>query len=812
MKIIEKFNLAWTEQLLQNSHIGILVVDNLRKNLFVNSHLCEMFGYEEKELLVLDARVFHVTEETFLNFGKKAFSFVLEGKPVGMDYQFKKKDGTVFWVHIAGDLVEGQKEVLWTMVDISKRKLLEMQYSEQAQIIDQIQDGIVTIDLKGNATSWNSGAHKILGYTQDDVLNKSTEMMYLPEDHEARERNIKTLLKEGVFRADRKLIAKDGIIVDTELTGSILKNVDNVAIGMVGYFKDISIRKKAQKELEETNYNLQQYMDVIDKIDIGIFVVDDDFRVRYMNNTMIDWFGDQTNKTCYSSVAGLDEPCSYCKLHEVIRENQKVIYEPTTPDGQSFDIVSTAIKNADGTISKMEVIRNVTDKKMAEKHLQDQREELKYQAHHDSLTGLPNRVLFNDRLEQGMKKVKRLGKKLALFFIDLDHFKEINDSLGHPIGDRVLKETTSRLHSVIREEDSLARLGGDEFTVVIEGLERSQDASSFANKVLEVLSEPLLIDNNTLYVSSSIGISIYPDDSNDAHDLLKFADSAMYKAKDEGRNNFQFYSSEMTELAFERVVMETSLRQAIQNEEFIVYYQPQVNAKTNTIVGMEALVRWNHPTIGLVPPIKFIPLAESTGLIIDIDDFVMKTAMKQFREWYGLGLNPGTLSLNLTVGQLRTKNIVNKMKNMIDDIGCQYANIELEVTESNIMKDPHEAIKTLKQINDLGINLAVDDFGTGYSSLSYLKRLPISKLKIDQSFVRDLPDNEEDAAIARAVIALASSLNLRVIAEGVETKAQKDFLLQNGCEKIQGYYYSKPVPAEDITKLLQNGLPEDNTN
>jgi len=451
-------------------------------------------------------------------------------------------------------------------------------------------------------------------------------------------------------------------------------------------------------------------------------------------------------------------------------------------------------------INMVAYAQDITLRKEAEVQLEKQKDILQHQAHHDALTGLPNRFLFSDRLEQSIEKAKRHNSVVALFFIDLDHFKEINDSLGHEVGDKVLQEATLRLQTSIRDEDTLARLGGDEFTVLLEDLKQGQNASNIAKKILENLEKPIYIDEHELYISSSIGISLYPDDGVTAQDLLKFADSAMYKAKDEGRNNYQFYSSEMTELAFERVVMETGIRSAIQNEEFVVYYQVQIDGRDNTLVGMEALVRWNHPIMGIVPPSKFIPLAESTGLIIDIDNFVMKTAMKQIATWYKEGLNPGVLAMNLAVKQLERKGFIEDFKVMMQDSECKAKWIELEVTEDQIMKNPEKAIKILDKISDMGIELAVDDFGTGYSSLSYLKKLPITKLKIDQSFVRDLPDDEEDTAITKAVIALAKGLNLNIIAEGVETKEQRDFLVKNGCANIQGYYYSKPIVASELKK------------
>jgi predicted signal transduction protein with EAL and GGDEF domain len=363
---------------------------------------------------------------------------------------------------------------------------------------------------------------------------------------------------------------------------------------------------------------------------------------------------------------------------------------------------------------------------------------------------------------------------------------------------------TKRLESKIRKEDTLARLGGDEFVIIMEGLLKAEDAVLLAEKILSVMAQSIQIDGHLLYVSCSIGISLYPQDDTNVSNLLKYADTAMYKAKDDGRNNYQFYSADMSELAFERVVMEASLRQALEKNEFIVYYQPQIDAGNGKLIGMEALIRWQHPKMGMVSPAKFIPLAEETGMIVDIDRWVMRIAMKQMAIWHAEGLNPGVLALNLAMKQIQSRDFVEVLKyNMaVNDFKAEW--LELEVTEGQVMVRPDDAIIRLKEINDLGIGIAIDDFGTGYSSLSYLKRLPINKLKIDQSFVQDIPGDEEDVAIVKAIIALAQSLNLDLLAEGVETEAQKEFLIKNGCSNIQGYYYSRPVPAEEIRSMFLN--------
>jgi len=445
---------------------------------------------------------------------------------------------------------------------------------------------------------------------------------------------------------------------------------------------------------------------------------------------------------------------------------------------------------------------DITSEKIIQEKLLAKKEKFTHLAHHDALTGLPNRLLFVDRLEHTLAKAKRNHTKIALFFIDLDHFKEINDSYGHDIGDKVLQSVTQLLLQTMRDEDSIARLGGDEFTIIIDNIQTEETASLLAQKIIDVLTQALLIDTYKFYVSCSIGISLYPEDGHSSADLLKYADSAMYRAKSEGRNNYQFYKPEMTELALERVVMEKNLRDAIANEEFVVYYQAQMDASKNRIIGMEALVRWIHPELGMVSPDQFIPLAEATGLIVKLDRFVMKTAMMQLMRWIEQGYNPGVLAMNLAIKQLQQEDFLAMFTSLITETQCKPQYLELELTEGQIMTNPHEAIKTLQQINALGVTLAIDDFGTGYSSLSYLKKFPLSKLKIDKSFINDLPIDEEDASITKAIIALAKSLKLDVIAEGVETEEQKDFLLKNGCNNIQGYFYAKPLPSHEFEKLF----------
>jgi len=623
-------------------------------------------------------------------------------------------------------------------------------------------------------------------------LNKLTGIIYL-------ENNLAT----GVFTPSRLSLLN-------VLSAQAAISIENARLYATLEDK-VAIRTRA---LREQHQYLQA---IVDGVDDPIMVIKEDYTIELMNSLLYKTLDELLianikHPKCYEVSHHRSTPCDEnkhpCPLKTVIKskKNMKVVHKHHNVNkGQHYVELSASplFDDKKNCIGIIESVRDITNYIEVQDELREQKKVLDFQAHHDVLTELPNRILFSDRLKQGIEQSKRNNTKMALLFIDLDHFKEINDSLGHDIGDEVLKIATQRLEKIIRDEDTLARLGGDEFTILLENLTQGQDASLLAQKVVKIIAKPININEHVLYISSSIGISLYPDDSQSAQDLLKYADAAMYKAKDEGRSNFQYYSTEMTEMAFERIVMETNLRTALKKEEFIVYYQPQVNGKTGQLIGMEALVRWQHPTMGLVSPAKFIPLAESTGLIIELDQIVMKVAMKQMANWYNDGLNPGVLALNLAIQQLQQKDFISILDKLLIETQCKPHWLELEVTEGQIMTNPEEAITILKSISDLGIELAIDDFGTGYSSLAYLKKLPINKLKIDQSFVKNLPDDNEDAAIAKAVIALAQSLNLRIIAEGVETKEQEDFLLNNGCKNIQGYFYSKPIPADKMEMYLK---------
>ncbi len=443
-----------------------------------------------------------------------------------------------------------------------------------------------------------------------------------------------------------------------------------------------------------------------------------------------------------------------------------------------------------------------------DQELRSKQDRLDYLAHHDTLTDLPNRLLFHDRLHHAITKARRMQGSLALLFLDLDRFKNINDSLGHEAGDQLLQEVAKRLTKIMRKSDTLARLGGDEFVVALEQNTESHEIITVAQKILDNLSAVYHINAEELYITVSIGISLFPANGLTAETLMKNADVAMYRAKAKGRNNFQFFTADMNQLAKEALFLENNLRKAIDNQELTLYYQPQVEIVSGKITGMEALVRWHHPELGIIPPNKFIPMAEETGLIIPLGKWVINTACQQNRQWQKAGLSPGKIAVNISPRQFRQSDLVKTVDLALTKSGLSANWLELEITENVLVDDLIPTIAVMEDLNDMGVGLSIDDFGTGYSSLNYLHRFPLSKLKIDQSFVQSIGEPMGKHAIVEAIIALARALELEVIAEGIENPAHVAFLKKHGCRYGQGYYFSKPLPPQDFEQLLLNSQPQ----
>lgn len=445
------------------------------------------------------------------------------------------------------------------------------------------------------------------------------------------------------------------------------------------------------------------------------------------------------------------------------------------------------------------MLKEVEERQMAEQRILQL-------ANYDELTGLPNRAILNQTITQSLAKSKRFKKQLAVLFIDLDRFKLINDTLGHNAGDYVLKTVSERFKQCIRESDTLARLGGDEFVILLEELADPKYVAGVAQKLVGAAQQPFVIQGQECHVTASIGISTYPGDGKDAGTLLKNADIAMYRAKEQGKNNFQYYSEQMNMHSLQRLALESSLRHALERNEFEVHYQPIIETGSQRIVGVEALARWKHPDMGMVGPVQFIPIAEETGLIADIGRWVLETACRQGNAWREMGhlLN---ISVNLSPRQLSEPDLIAEFGNAFVKTGFPPTQLVLEITESLMLNNPDDTVVVLQELKDLGIRIAIDDFGTGYSSLAYLRRFPIDTLKIDRSFLQDIPGDADSSALTAAVVALGHSLHLNVIAEGVETSEQRDFLTQHKCQMLQGFWFSRPKPAADITALLAKQAP-----
>lgn len=578
-------------------------------------------------------------------------------------------------------------------------------------------------------------------------------------------------------------------------------------------------REEALALAEDMTAALQQseqlLTSITDNIFEGIYRGVPDKGLVYVNQSLAGMFGfgsveemlSQTGKNLYVDAARRDELRRLLETQGYYK-NEEVEY--IRRDGTRFHAINNAVAvfGRNGKISYYDgAIYDITERKLAE-------ERVYYLAHYDALTNLPNRMLLRNRMEQGMARARRQKSHMALLFLDLDHFKMVNDSLGHDLGDQLLQEVARRLLGCVRVHDTVSRQGGDEFIILVEDIAEPRTAAQIAEKLSEAISQPFQINGHDLHVTPSVGITVFPGDGEDIDTLIRNADAAMYHAKETGRNNSQFFTHDMNTSALERLSLESSLRRALENQEFVLHYQPQVSLTDGEIIGIEALIRWLHPERGMVSPAEFIPVAEQSGLIVEIGAWALFEACRQNRAWQQSGLLPVPIAVNLSAMQFRRGRIEASVAEALRTTGLEARYLELELTESAIMHDSRVTLQALKRLDALGVRLAVDDFGTGYSSLNYLKRFKVDRLKIDQSFIQGVASDADDAAITIAIIRIARALKLGVIAEGVETAEQLGFLLANDCDAIQGYLFSKPLPAADFQRFLAAGkrlaLPDRN--
>ena len=687
--------------------------------------------------------------------------------------------------------------------DMRDRKRAEREVLQAVTLLqstlDSTADGILVISNDGRIVSYNQ---------------RFLEMWRIPQSVMDRgdDRHALQCLVEQLGTADEFLHAFETLATQPEAESfdllelkdgrrferySIGRQIEDGAMIRVWSFRDVTARFTAEAALRESEI---RYRLLFEQNAAGVCVSRLDGTIIDCNATFASMLGfrraelvGRTMAELYANSAEADELTA---LLRGVGTLNSVEIELRRSDRRALWVIENLVLVGDPATGVVHAtVVDISDRKRAE-------EQIEFHAYHDVLTHLPNRKLFTDRLRHALTRAKRAGKPVAVMFIDVDHFKTINDTLGHTAGDELLLEMSRRLRECVRDDDTVARLGGDEFTIILAELRQAEDALTVAQKILEAVQEPLTIAQMPIVVTASIGISIYPVDGADPESLLRNADSAMYRAKEAGRNTYQLCTDEMKRRAMERLSIESRLRMAVHDQQLVLAYQPQINLVTGRTIGVEALVRWNDPERGIVEPASFIPIAEETRLILPLGEWVLRTACKQTKEWQDRGAGPIRVAVNLSARQFAQHDLVQMVRSALLESGLGASSLELEITETTAMQNAEISVEVLRALREIGVGISIDDFGMGYSSLNYLKRFPITAVKIDRAFVNDLTANDGDAAIVSAVISMARSLRLRVVAEGVETAEQFAFLRSKECDEAQGFYFSRPMMTDDVTRVL----------
>ena len=693
----------------------------------------------------------------------------------------------------------------------AKRIAAEKELELSAKVFEQSHEGIAITDAMGNILTVNKAFTEITGYGEEEVIGKTSGRkdldfyrdLFFQQGH------------QGHWQGEVWNRRRDGIDYIEWLSLTEVRDEHGNVTNYISIFSDITERKKAEQALLETE---RRWKDIVNFLPDATFVIDKESKVVAWNHAMelltgipeaemigkgdyayaIPFYGEK-RPILIDLAYNFDENNAY--LYDNLWLQGDTLYGETVanlPAGKTYlNATASVLRTPEGeVIAVIESIRDITERKLQEAQIQ-------HLAHFDPLTGLPNRTLLTDRANQLINWAQHNNGTFSLLFLDLDHFKNINDTLGHKIGDMLLVEVGKRLLSMVEEQDTVSRIGGDEFILILPST--SEDTvGQLAQSMIQAIAMPFRVEGYDLTTTPSIGIAIYPVDGDNWDTLYKHADIAMYRAKHEGRNSFCFFTEEMQKHSERRLQLENALRMALEKNEFLLYYQPLVSLSSNTVTGVEALLRWNHTKLGMISPAEFIPIAEDSGLIIPIGEWALRTAIRQMKSWLNSGLTLKTMAVNLSALQLNQFQFPEMVLRILEEEGLPPDYLELEITESVAMKEPEKAIRIMDVLHQRGVRMSIDDFGTGYSSLAYLNRFPIDKLKIDQSFVRDIDSDPDDEAIVKAVISMAKTLRLHTLAEGVETENELQLLRRNDCDDVQGYYFSRPLPKDELEKWLSD--------
>jgi diguanylate cyclase (GGDEF)-like protein/PAS domain S-box-containing protein len=752
----------------------------------------------------------------------KYLRYVLKAKPGNeldsVSFGIIRPSGEVRYVSVFSepvfDVSNTLIRVFGTIQDITEQKRAELALLENRNLLRSILDTapmwIAAFDTNGRYLAANKHFEETCGLPLSQI-EKSIIDDVLPRTFLDRHLDlIQKCMSGEIVKFNDKLLPGefDNVHYIAGNYAPLLDGQENI-VGVVGAINDVSDLVETREELQKTEHELHKRLDdlhlygeVFEHTAEGIIITDADKNVLKVNKATEEMLGFSKDE-----LIGNNPEIWKCQRQGEVHAEKifKSIDETGEWQGEVWCkckdetllpalVAVNAVKDSFGDIvNYISIFSDITN-------LKESQERLDYLAHHDPLTDLPNRLLFNARLEHAVKHAYRKKAKLALLFLDLDNFKVINDNYGHSVGDELLRAVGNRLANTVRLDDVVARNGGDEFTMLVEGVEEPSDAALVAEKVINAFSDPFEYQGSEYFITTSIGISIYPDDADTADGLLQNADIAMYKAKDVGNNGYAFYTEDMTTVSFERVLMEASLKKALDHDEFVLHFQPQVEINSGKIVGVEVLLRWEHPDMGVLEPCRFISQAEDTGLINQLSEWVLKKALSQGKLWIDQGRYNERICINVSESELNSDCFEQKIMSLLEATGFPPYNLELEVKESAFVNNSEQAISTLEQLKMRGISIAIDNYGLGYSSISKLKLLPVDKLKIDRSFIRDIPGDESNFALTKAVISLASSLGLQVTAEGVETEHQRDFLLGDGYCAGQGFFFHRPMSKEDLER------------